>query len=80
ATRSWLAAVTGAMLHRFGGDIMMAREKALALLHGSLLSQAAVIAYNRVFLLIAISFVLSLPLVILISGSEGTDGVEVMVD
>ncbi|HET7024036.1 MAG TPA: DHA2 family efflux MFS transporter permease subunit [Gemmatimonadales bacterium] len=80
ATRSWLAAVTGAMLHRFGGGVAMAREQALALLHGSLLSQAAVIAYNRVFLLIAISFVLSLPLVILITAGEATDGVEVMID
>jgi DHA2 family multidrug resistance protein len=80
ATRNWLATVTAGMLHRFGGDVAMAREKALALLHGSLLSQAAVLAYNRVFLLIAISFILALPLVILITGGEATEGAEIMVD
>ncbi|HEU5359308.1 MAG TPA: DHA2 family efflux MFS transporter permease subunit [Gemmatimonadales bacterium] len=80
ATRHWLAAVTAGMMRRFGTDLAMAREKALALLHGSLMSQAAVIAYNRVFLLIAISFILALPLVLLITAGDSTEAVEVMVD
>lgn len=79
ATRHWLAMVTGAM-QRLGAGAAAAREKALALLHGDLLAQAAVLAYNHVFLLIAISFVLSIPLIFLIRKGDLTEGVEVMVD
>ncbi|MFI5235894.1 MAG: DHA2 family efflux MFS transporter permease subunit [Gemmatimonadales bacterium] len=79
ATRHWLAMVTGGM-QRFGASASMAREKALALLHGDLMSQAAVIAYNHVFLLIAISFVVSLPLVLLIKNGDATEAAEVMMD
>lgn len=79
ATRHWMAMVTGAM-QRFGAGAAAAREKALALLQGDLYAQAAVLAYNHVFLLIAISFLLALPLVLLITAGDSTEAAEVMVD
>lgn len=79
ATRHWMAMVTGAM-QRFGAGAAAAKEKALALLQGDLYAQAAVLAYNHVFLLIAISFLLALPLVLLITAGDSTEAAEVMVD
>ncbi|HEU4763431.1 MAG TPA: DHA2 family efflux MFS transporter permease subunit [Gemmatimonadales bacterium] len=78
-TRHWLAMVTGAM-RRLGAGPGLAQEKALALLKGSLFAQAAVLAYNHVFLMIAILFVISMPLVLLIRGGEPMEGVEISLE
>ena len=79
ATRQWLAGATAAM-QRLGAGPVLAREKALALLRGDLLAQAAVLAYNHVFLMIAILFVAAMPLVLLIRAGRPVEGVEIPVE
>jgi MFS transporter, DHA2 family, multidrug resistance protein len=61
-TRAWLALVTGGM-RAAGSNAFTASRRALALLNATIMQQAAVIAYNRVFLMITGLFVISIPLV-----------------
>jgi DHA2 family multidrug resistance protein len=63
--RQWLERTT-AMLANRGGNLIAARSQALMLLDGRIRRQAAMLAYNHVFMQIAILFVLSLPLVLLL--------------
>jgi DHA2 family multidrug resistance protein len=68
ATQQWLHGATGAMTAA-GADPATAARRALALLSASVDRQAAVLAYNRVFVLVAILFFLSVPLVVLLRGT-----------
>jgi MFS transporter, DHA2 family, multidrug resistance protein len=68
-SRGWLAGVTAAMQSR-GADAYTAAQQALRMLDGQMLRQAAVLAYNHIFLLSAAVFALSVPLVLLLSGSK----------
>jgi DHA2 family multidrug resistance protein len=52
-----------------GADPATAARRALALLSASVDRQAAVLAYNRVFVLVGILFFLSVPLVVLLRGT-----------
>ena len=62
AAQRWLAMVRGAMQAR-GVDPMTAAQRALTLLDADVGRQAAVLAYNRVFVEVAILFAAALPLV-----------------
>ncbi len=73
ATRSWLQMVAGGM-RAAGADAFTAMQRALALLDGSVTRQAAVMAYNHVFVLITLMFVVCLPLVVFLRGVEHAAG------
>jgi MFS transporter, DHA2 family, multidrug resistance protein len=79
ATRHWLQAVTGGMMAA-GADSYTAFRRALGILDLDILRQAAVLAYNHVFLLITGLFLLSLPLVLFLRSSQGKVASEVVVD
>lgn len=63
--RQFLDGATGAMMQQ-GTDLTTARLQALRLLDGRLFRQAAVLAYNHVFGLVTLTFLLSVPLVLLL--------------
>ena len=65
---------------RAGADKFTAHQRALELLDISVTRQATVLAYNHVFLLVTILFVLSLPLVLLLRRGSVPDGVEMPLD
>ncbi len=65
--RAMLRQLQAAMMHA-GADSFTAAQQALALLNGEVTRQAAVLAYNHVFLLVTILFVVTLPLVLLLRG------------
>lgn len=69
ATRSWLAGVTSAMQAR-GADAFTAARQALAILDMQVMRQAAVLAYNHIFMIVAALFAVSIPLVLLLSESK----------
>ena len=64
ATRSWLDAVTHGM-QRLGGSLAEAQLKAAALLNLKLEQQASVFAFEKVFLIMGVSFTAVLPLLLL---------------
>ena len=71
ATQSWLHAVTAGMM-RAGADAITATQRALAILNGEVTKQAMVLAYNHVLLLVAVLFLVSLPLVLMVRGHRDT--------
>ncbi len=60
-----------------GADAFTAAQRALAVLDGIVSQQAAVLAYNHVFELITLLFVISVPLVLFLKGVEHAEGVAV---
>jgi DHA2 family multidrug resistance protein len=70
ATQDWLRGATAGMM-RAGADAVTAGERALKLLDFRVMRQAAVLAYNHVLLLVALLFLVSLPLVLLLRGARG---------
>jgi MFS transporter, DHA2 family, multidrug resistance protein len=64
ATRGWLEAVTASM-QRLGGSLAQAQLKATALLDLKLNQQASVFAFEKVFLIMGLSFTAVLPLLLL---------------
>jgi MFS transporter, DHA2 family, multidrug resistance protein len=79
AAVNWLQTATAAMMARTGVDINTARAMALRMLDGTVARQAAVLSYNRVFVLVAILFVFALPLVFLLKRGHIVEG-EIMID
>ena len=75
----WLDAMTGFMAGR-GTDLLTARGRALRVLSGMIGRQAAVLAYNHVFELISILFVLSVPLVLMLRHGRSDEEVEAIVE
>lgn len=72
--RSFLGSATAGMVRR-GQDLHTAQLQAVSFLRGRVAGQAAVLAYNRVFFLVAVLFLISFPLVFLLRGrSEGSGG------
>jgi MFS transporter, DHA2 family, multidrug resistance protein len=63
-TRGWLQQVTGRLLGE-GGTLAQAQMKAHALLEGALHAQASMIAFEKVFLIMGITFTCALPLLFL---------------
>jgi DHA2 family multidrug resistance protein len=61
----WLS-VAGAAVSRRDGDVHSASLRALRLLDAYVTRQAAVLAYNHVYQSIALSFIVLLPLVLLL--------------
>ena len=61
----WIERMTALMASQ-GADLMTARARTLRILNGLISRQAAVLAYNHVFVLISILFVLSVPLVLML--------------
>lgn len=65
ATRSFLAGATLAMMQR-GADAAAARLQAVQILTGRVVRQATVLAYGHLFAVVAVLFLLSVPLVLLL--------------
>jgi DHA2 family multidrug resistance protein len=63
ATAGWLNAVTSRML-QLGGSLQDAQTRAFQLLNLKLYQQASVIAFEKVFLIMGVLFVLALPLLL----------------
>jgi len=80
AAVSWLSTATAAMMARTGADAATARRMALKLLDVTVSRQAAVLSYNRVFVLVSILFVIALPLVFLLKRGHAAEDMELMVD
>jgi DHA2 family multidrug resistance protein len=80
AAMSWLSNATAAMMARTGSDAATARRMALKLLDVTVSRQAAVLSYNRVFVLVSILFVVSLPLVLLLKSGHAAEDIELMVE
>jgi MFS transporter, DHA2 family, multidrug resistance protein len=69
----WMARVTAGM-QAAGIDAATATQRALQLLNLQILRQAAVLAYNHIFMLVAVLFLLSTPLVLLLSSRGASTG------
>jgi MFS transporter, DHA2 family, multidrug resistance protein len=79
AARSFLQGATAALMQR-GADLATATRQALRLLDARIARQAAVLAYNHVFALITVLFVISIPLVFLLRSSLADPDAEVIVE
>jgi DHA2 family multidrug resistance protein len=77
---SWLSTATAAMMARTGADAETARKMALKLLDVTISRQAAVLSYNRVFVLVAMLFVIALPLVLMLKRGHATGEMEIMAE
>ena len=64
---------------RAGADAYTALQRALQILNLEVTKQAAVLAYNHVLLLVALLFVVSVPLVLLLRGHRDVK-VEIVAD
>jgi DHA2 family multidrug resistance protein len=69
----WLAGVAAAA-QRAGADLLTAQGQALELLDRLVQQQATVLAYNHIFALVAVIFLLIGPLVPLLPRSAGLEG------
>ncbi|MDA1349793.1 MAG: MFS transporter [Chloroflexi bacterium] len=78
-TRTWLGMVTQGMAGS-GADPLAARQQALSLLDLNILGQASVMAYNRVFVLVAGLFLLVSPLALLLGTGQGGSEVKISVE
>jgi DHA2 family multidrug resistance protein len=76
---AWVAQATAGMM-RTGVDAYTAQMRALRLLDATITRQSVVLALNHVFVLIAILFVLALPLVLLLRRGHAEDEVEMAVE
>ena len=68
ATRAFLTRAQAAMAAA-GADAGTAYHQAVALLNGTVYRQAAVLAYNHIYALVGLLFLISIPLVLLLGGS-----------
>ncbi len=68
----WWQSIQAAFIAR-GSDPATARMRALAVLHGFISRQAAVIAFDYVFAVIAIVFFVCLPLVLLMRSGKSQE-------
>jgi len=57
-----------------GADAATSGQMALTLLDGELLRQAGMMAYNHMFLLVTVLFVLSFPLIFLLKANKKQEG------
>src|SRR5690348_8917624 len=77
--RARLDALTGGMMAK-GADFTTARQQAMHILDALISRQAAVLAYNHVFVLVSALFVIGLPLVVLLRGGRPDAEVEIAVE
>jgi DHA2 family multidrug resistance protein len=79
AGRQWLDALTKGMIAK-GADAFTATQQSMRVLDGLITRQAAVLAYNHVFVLVSALFFIGFPLVFLLRrGSPGAE-VEMAID
>jgi DHA2 family multidrug resistance protein len=69
AASSWLQTLTGGMQAQ-GSDPATGRQMALTLLDGELSRQAGMMAYNHMFLLVTVLFVISMPFIFLLKSNK----------
>jgi DHA2 family multidrug resistance protein len=62
------------MMARTGSDVQTARRMALRLLDGTVMRQATVLSYNRIFVLVSLLFVIALPLIFLLKRGHAVEG------
>jgi MFS transporter, DHA2 family, multidrug resistance protein len=74
-TLARLDMMTRAMIGR-GADAWTARQRALALMDGQLMSQASVIAYSRIYVLSAVLILALIPLLLLVRQTRGAAGMQ----
>jgi DHA2 family multidrug resistance protein len=79
AARLWLDRITSGMMSK-GADAFTAKQQALRVMNGLIGKQAAVLAYNHVFVLVSTLFVLGFPLVFLLRRGTPSGDIEVHVD
>jgi DHA2 family multidrug resistance protein len=79
AGRERLQALAGGMMSR-GADAFTAKQQAMRILDGLLSRQAAVLAYNHVFVLVSVLFFIGFPLVFLLRRGTASGEVEIPVD
>jgi DHA2 family multidrug resistance protein len=72
-TLARLDMLTRAMVAR-GADAWTARQRALSILDGELMTQASVIAYSRIYVLSAVLILALIPLLVLIRHTRGAAG------
>ena len=77
--RQWLEGVTAGMISK-GADAFTAKAQALRILNGVIGRQAAVLAYNHVFVLVSALFVLGFPLVFLLRSGTPSGDVDLVAD
>ncbi len=77
--RQRLQQLTAGMMSK-GADAITAKAQALELIEGTITRQAAVLAYNHVFVLVAALFVIAFPLVFLLRRGHPGAEVEIAVD
>ncbi len=70
----WIGTVTGGMQGQ-GADPATARQMALTLMDGEVSRQAGMMAYNYMYLLVTILFIISLPFVFLLKSQKKREGV-----
>jgi DHA2 family multidrug resistance protein len=73
----WLQQATAGLATRTGADLVTARTRALRLLDLNITRQAVVLAINHVFVLIAILFLVAVPLVLLLRAGHSDGEVEI---
>jgi DHA2 family multidrug resistance protein len=69
-TRNWLQVLSTALVWR-GSDPMTAGQQALKLIDGEVMRQASMLAFNHVFLLVTLVFLIAIPFVFFLKGSSG---------
>ena len=79
AATAWVQQATAGMM-RTGVDAYTARLRALRLLDATITRQSVVLSLNHVFVLIAMLFVLALPLVLLLRGGHAEGEQEVITE
>jgi len=71
----WIGTVAGSMQAQ-GADPSSARHMALTFLDGEISRQAAMLAYNYIYLLITFLFIISFPFIFLLKSNKKQEGVE----
>ena len=75
----WIQRVTAGLISK-GADAFTAKAQALKMLDGMIARQAAVLAYNHVFVLVSALFVIGFPLVFLLRGGRPSADAELAID
>ena len=75
AGSGWLGTVTGGMQGQ-GVDASSARQMALSLLDNEVSRQAGMMAYNHLYVLFTVLFIISLPFIFLLNSNKKREGAE----
>lgn len=75
STSAWMSSVYGGMQAQ-GVDPVTGKQMALTLLDGELSRQAGMMAYNHMFLLVTVLFIISMPFIFLLKSNKKQEGIE----